>query len=84
MFYIAKNDFTYKEAPAVCAAYGARLATYQDMEAAYKEGADWCGHGWVEDGGPQQLAGQVQAKPLQPGTPNFTTKKNIDCPKSFF
>lgn len=50
VFYIAKNDFTYKDAPAVCAAYGARLANYQDMESAYKEGADWCGHVWVEDG----------------------------------
>lgn len=50
VFYVADNVFTYDEAPAVCAAYGAELATYPQVEQAYNAGAEWCGYGWTQGG----------------------------------
>jgi hypothetical protein len=49
VFNIAENQFTYEDAPAVCAAYGAELATYDQVEAAYNDGAEWCNYGWSAD-----------------------------------
>ena len=50
VFYIADNVFTYAQAPAVCKAYGATLASYSQVEQAYNQGAEWCGYGWSEGG----------------------------------
>lgn len=50
VFFIAGNDYTYKDAPAVCAAYGADLATYDQLMEAYSGGAEWCGYGWTQGG----------------------------------
>ena len=50
VFYISGNDYTYDEAPAVCAAYGADLATYDQVNTAYSSGAEWCGYGWTQSG----------------------------------
>ena len=47
VFNIGNNIFTYKDAPAVCKAYGAKLATYDQMKKAYDEGANWCNYGWT-------------------------------------
>jgi len=49
VFNIAGNQFTYEDAPAVCAAYGAQLATYDQVEEAYDKGAEWCNYGWSAD-----------------------------------
>lgn len=49
VFHIPDNKYTYDDAKAVCAAYGGKLASYNEMEDAYEEGADWCGYGWSED-----------------------------------
>ena len=49
VFNIAGNHFTYEDAPAVCAAYGAKLATYDQVEDAYNNGAEWCNYGWSAD-----------------------------------
>lgn len=49
VFHIPDNKYTYDNAKAVCAAYGGKLASYNEMEDAYEEGADWCGYGWSED-----------------------------------
>lgn len=49
VFNISNNLYTYSDARAVCKAFGARLATYEDMENAYEAGADWCNYGWSED-----------------------------------
>jgi hypothetical protein len=46
VFHIPDNIYTYNDAKAVCKAYGSRLATYQEIEGAYKNGAEWCGFGW--------------------------------------
>ena len=50
VFYVADNVFTYAQAPAVCKAYGATLASYSQVEQAYNQGAEWCGYGWSEGG----------------------------------
>ena len=46
VFNISGNTFTYNDAQAVCKAYGAELATYDQIEDAYNDGAEWCNYGW--------------------------------------
>lgn len=48
VFNIPENNFVYPDAKALCSAYGARLATYQEVEEAYKDGGDWCNYGWSD------------------------------------
>jgi hypothetical protein len=50
VFHISQNQFTYDEAPAVCAAFGAQLATLEQVIEAYNSGAEWCGYGWTAGG----------------------------------
>jgi len=50
VFHIADNQFTYDEASAVCAAYGAQLATLEQVMESYNHGAEWCGYGWSAGG----------------------------------
>lgn len=50
VFHIADNKFTYDQAPAVCAAYGAQLATLEQILNAYNNGGEWCGYGWSQGG----------------------------------
>ena len=50
VFYISGNYYTYDEAPAVCAAYEAELASYDQVMQAYSSGAEWCGYGWSQGG----------------------------------
>jgi hypothetical protein len=50
VFFVSENDYTYDDAPAVCAAYGADLATYDEVNDAYAAGAEWCGYGWTQGG----------------------------------
>lgn len=49
VFNISNNLYTYDDARNICSAYGAKLATYDDMEKAYTGGAEWCNYGWSED-----------------------------------
>ena len=46
VFHIAGNKYNFEEAPAVCAAYGAELASYDQLTEAVTQGAEWCGYGW--------------------------------------
>lgn len=48
VFNIPENNFIYSDAKALCSAYGARLATYKEVEEAYKDGANWCNYGWSD------------------------------------
>ena len=50
VFYVSGNDYTYDDAPAVCAAYDSELATYDQVSTAYSAGAEWCGYGWSQGG----------------------------------
>lgn len=60
VFNISENKFTFREAPAVCKALGAELATLDQLADAYRKGADWCNYGWVE--------GQMAFYPTQKST----------------
>lgn len=48
VFHVPNNKYTYSDAKAICRAYGGRLATYNEVEDAYDDGADWCGYGWSD------------------------------------
>ena len=48
VFNISCNSYTYDDATEVCSAYGGRLATYGEVEAAYNKGAEWCNYGWTQ------------------------------------
>lgn len=50
VFHITDNIFTYDQAEPVCKAYGAELATYSQVEDAYRRGAEWCSYGWTQGG----------------------------------
>ena len=62
VFHINKNIYTYGDAPAVCKAHGAKLATYEQVQEAYQKGADWCSYGWVQE---QQAVFPTQASTFQ-------------------
>ena len=49
MFHIPDNRYTYTDAKAVCHAFGADIATYDQLEEAYAKGADFCSYGWSKD-----------------------------------
>lgn len=49
VFNIPENEYTYEEARALCKAYGADLASYTEIEDAYKDGGEWCSYGWSKD-----------------------------------
>lgn len=46
VFNIPGNYYSYENAKALCTAYGADLATYEQIEDAYNNGAEWCNYGW--------------------------------------
>lgn len=60
VFNIPGNYYGYNDAKTLCSAYGARLATYDDVEKAYDKGGEWCNYGWSE--------GQMALFPTQKST----------------
>jgi hypothetical protein len=60
VFNIAKNKYTYSDADALCKAFGAELATYDQVKDAWRTGADWCNYGWIK--------GQSAVYPTQEST----------------
>jgi len=46
---IPGNYYGYEDAKSLCTAYGARLAIYDEVENAYKDGVEWCNYGWLEN-----------------------------------
>jgi hypothetical protein len=66
VFNIRNNLFTYDEAKSVCSIYGAKLANYDQVEAAYEDGGEWCNYGWSE--------GQMALFPTQKETWNTLQK----------
>jgi hypothetical protein len=48
VFNVSNNLYTYDDAQAICTAYGAKLATYDQIEGAYNNGAEWCNYGWSD------------------------------------
>lgn len=48
VFHVGRSVYTFADAPAVCRAFGAELATYAQVREAWERGADWCSYGWVK------------------------------------
>jgi hypothetical protein len=49
VFHIGDNIYTYEEAKILCNAHDGELASYQQIEKAYNDGAEWCSYGWSRD-----------------------------------
>lgn len=49
VFNVSDNLYTYDDAQAICKSYGATMATYDQIESAYNDGAEWCNYGWSDD-----------------------------------
>jgi hypothetical protein len=62
VFNVAQNKYTYTDAEPLCKAFGAELASYDQVKDAWNKGADWCNYGWVK--------GQVAVFPTQESTFN--------------
>jgi len=48
VFNVSNNLYTYDDSQAICAAYGAKLATYDQIEDTYNRGGEWCNYGWSD------------------------------------
>jgi hypothetical protein len=48
VFNIPGNYYNYENAKAICTSYGAKLATYKQIEDSYESGGEWCNYGWSE------------------------------------
>ena len=77
VFNIDKNIFTYQEAPMVCKALGAELATYDQVLNAYKKGANWCNYGWTGE----QMAVYPIQKDYYDDIQNGPKSNRDDCGK---
>lgn len=62
VFNISDNNYTYDDAKALCKAYGAELANYEQIEKTYNNGGEWCNYGWSD--------GQMILYPTQKSTYN--------------
>jgi hypothetical protein len=62
VFNISDNKYSYSDAEPLCKAFGAELATYDQVKDAWQNGADWCNYGWVK--------GQAAVYPTQEETFN--------------
>lgn len=60
VFNVSNNLYTYDDAKAICKSYGAKIATYDQVEKAYNNGAEWCNYGWSD--------GQMALFPTQKNT----------------
>ena len=49
VFHVESNTYSYDDAKGVCQVLGARLATYEEVERAYQNGANWCSYGWSDE-----------------------------------
>lgn len=66
VFNVSNNLYTYEDAQAICAGYGAKLATYDQVEDSYNHGGEWCNYGWSD--------GQMALFPTQKATWNKLQK----------
>lgn len=48
VFHVPGNKYDYEDGKAICKAYGGRLATWKEINKAFKKGADWCSFGWSD------------------------------------
>jgi hypothetical protein len=60
VFNVSQNKYTYSDAEPLCKAFGAELATYDQVKDSWNKGADWCNYGWIK--------GQAAVYPTQQET----------------
>ena len=48
VFHVSNNLYNYEEAQSICKSFDSRLATYDEIEKSYNNGAEFCGYGWSE------------------------------------
>jgi len=60
VFNVSRNIYSFADAEPLCKAFGAELATYDQIKEAYEKGADWCNYGWSK--------GQLALYPTQEET----------------
>jgi len=74
VFHVGKNNYNYEDARKVCDTYDARMASYDEVEKAYMNGANWCSYGWSD--------GQMALFPIQKAVFNELKKipeREHDC-----
>jgi hypothetical protein len=71
VFNVSRNIYKYSDAPAVCAALGAKLATYDQVKQAYDSGADWCNYGWTKGQMAIYPTQRATWEKLQKGSPEY-------------
>lgn len=49
VFHFANNIYNYQEAKDLCEKHDSRIASYEEIERAYNNGANWCSYGWSKD-----------------------------------
>jgi hypothetical protein len=67
VFNVATNKYRYSDAEPLCKAFGAELATYDQVKDAWSKGADWCNYGWVKGQAAVYPTQQVTYDKLQAG-----------------
>ena len=82
VFNVSNNLYTYDDAVAVCKSYDAKLASYDQVEKAYNNGAEWCNYGWSEGQlalFPTQKATYEKLQKLDEGVCDASKKKGNNC-----
>ena len=70
VFNIKENIYSLDDAPGVCGALGAEVATIDQLIDAHRSGADWCNVGWTKDGLAAFPIQYTTWKTLQDNEPN--------------
>lgn len=73
VFLIGNQDYNYQQAQKKCQAYGAELATKNQIINAYNKGADYCLYGWAKG---QQAFYPTQLKTFEK---MYNTKQRYAC-----
>ena len=74
VFNVRNNIYELADAPAVCAVFGAEVATIDQLQEAHSKGADWCNVGWTKEG---LAAYPIQQKTWEKMQENEPGKRNI-------
>ena len=68
VFNVSENKYTYNDAEPLCKALGAELATYDQVQQSWDQGADWCNYGWIKGQGAVYPTQKDTFDSLQSGT----------------
>jgi hypothetical protein len=77
VFHIGDNVYTFEEAKMICKAHDGELASYNQIEKSYNNGAEWCSYGWSKD---QMALYPTQKKTYDRLKQDDSTKNNCGRP----